>query len=250
MKRLEIEIKDILHHLPNNGAAKILVGVDVSPKVRSAVYSSWLPHKNGNFRNAVKAVYAVLENQDWHWPWFEICLSVFSKHKIWPENVLGWDAFEPQETEPKPKTPDDALSWLSLKEVKEILKSEGIKPDSQIKADVYNALYNQVSFDKWKSLALSNWYESTTTEPNLSSQASARVDLLVLTLSIADFMNYRARQVGEVIDNNPRAIGVTVVLKDKAARLMMHEASDKLPQPGIPPYYPGDRSDLHVVFAK
>ena len=250
MKRVEIEIKTLLHQLPNNGAASVLVGVDASPKIRSAVYSSWLPHKNGNFRQAVKAVFAVLKNQDWHWPWFEICLSAFSKHKIWPENVLGWDAFAPQETEPKPKTPDDALSWLSLKEAKEILKSEGINPVSQKKADVYNALYNQVSFEKWQSLALSNWRESTTTEPDLSSQASARVDLLVLTLSIADFMNYRARQVGEVIYSSPRAIGVAVELNDKAAHLMMREASDKLPQPGIPPFYPGDRSDLHVVFSK
>ena len=88
MKRVEIEIKTVLRQLPNNGAVSVLAGVDVSPKVRSAIYSSWLPHKNGNFRRAVKAVSTVVENQEWRWPWFEACLSSFSKHNIWPEDML------------------------------------------------------------------------------------------------------------------------------------------------------------------
>ena len=250
MKRVEIEIKTILSQLPNNGAASVLVGVDVSPKVRSAIYSTWLPHKNGNFRQAVKAVSAVLECHEWYWSWFEMCLSLFNKHKIWPDNVLGWDAFEPPEKAPQPKTPDDALTWLSLMEANKILKSEGIKPISQKRGDVYNALYNQVSFDKWQSLAFSNWHLSRTDEPDLALQASAKIDLLVLTLSISDSMNHRARQVGAVVNSSLRATGVTVELKDKAAQLMMLEASEKLPQPGIPPFYPGDRSDFHVVFGR
>lgn len=250
MKHVEIEIGTVLRHLPINGAASVLVGIDVSPKVRTAVYSTWLSHANGNFGQAVKAVSAVLESHEWNWPWFEMCLTLFSKYRIWPENVLGWDAFEPKEKEPQPTTPDDALPWLNLKEVRDILKSEGIKPRSQKRADIYNALYNQVSFDKWQDLALSNWHKSTTDEPDLSSQASAKIVLLVLTLSIADYLNHRARQVGEIKGEFPRATRVTIKPKDKAAQFMMREASDKFPQPGIPPFYPGDRSELHIVITR
>lgn len=250
MKKVEVEIKTALRQLPKNGASSVLAGVEASPSVLAAVHSAWLPHKNGNFRQAVKSVSDTLDNHDWRWPWFDFCLETFSKHKIWPDDVLGWDAFEPTPKEPKPKTPDDSLSWLSLKEVRAILKAEGIKPSSNRKADIYNALYHQVSFEKWHSLALSNWQEDKNAGPDLAWQRAAKVDLLVLTLSIADFMMNRATQIGDLINNSPRETNTNIELKDKAALLMFSEASHKTPLPGIPPFYPGDRSDLHVGYGK
>lgn len=250
MKKIEIEIKTILRQLPNNGAASVLAGVEANPSVLTAVHSAWLPHKNGNFSQAVKSVSDTLDNNDWRWPWFDHCLETFSKNSTWPDNVLGWDVFEPSEKEPKPKTPNDSLSWLSLKEVRAILKAEGVKPVSSRKADTYNALYHQVSFDKWHSLALSNWEEETNAVPDLALQRSAIVNLLVLTLSIADFMLFRATQIGDLTNDSPRVTKTKIELKDKASYLMFREASPKTPLHGIPPFYPGDRSDLHVDYGK
>ncbi|MGH2507983.1 MAG: hypothetical protein ACRDHZ_11355 [Ktedonobacteraceae bacterium] len=250
MKKVEIEIKTILNQLPDNGAAAVLGGVEANPSVLAAVYSAWLPNENGNFREAVKAVLDVFSDHVWQWPWFDVCLKAFSEHDVWPDDVLGWDSFEPVPPEPKPETPEDSLEWLDLKDVRAILKAEGIKLGRTRRIDAYNALYHQVPFEKWRHVAISNWDADTKAGPDLEGQIYAKISLLVLTLSIADFTRYRAVQISDLINGGPRMARAQVELNDKAAWLMFREASRKAPLPGIPPFYPGDRSDLHVDYGK
>lgn len=249
MNKVALEITTALRQLPADGVIAVLAGIQAPPAVLADVHATWLPYRNGDFRKAAKAVSATLDGHTWHWPWFELCLATFSKHKVWPDNVLGWDSFEPTAPEPKPKTPDDALNWLSLKEVRAILKAERIKPASTRRADTYNALYHQVPFAKWRDVAMSNWDAERNAAPDLVRQEYAKVELLVLTLSIATFMVDRAIQVGEFLDH-PRRTRIEIDFIDKAARLMFLEASRGSPLPSLPPFYPGDRSDLRVNFGE
>jgi hypothetical protein len=250
MKKVAIDINSILRKLPADGAAAVLAGVEATPDVLGAVHTVWLPHQHGNFREAVKAVSGTFDDHDWHWPWFDFCRDRFSKHKVWPDNIPGWDSYEPIKPEPKPKTPDDSLNWLSLKDVRAILKAEGIKPASNRRADIYNTLYHQVPFERWRDVAMSNWDSDANAGPNLDLQAHARVSLLVLTLSKANFVADRAAQIGDWSDRSPRIRQANVVFIDKAAWLMYHEASERSPLPGLPPFYPGDGSDLRVDVGK
>lgn len=247
MTKVALDIESVLRKLPTDGATAVLAGIEADSAVLKAVRAAWLPRQHGNFDQAVKAVSAVLDGHVWHWPWFEYCLKMFSGHKVWPDNILGWDSFEPIKPEPKPKTPADSISWLSLKEARAILKVEGVKPVSTKRADTYNALYRQVPFEKWREIAMSNWKSDANSEPDLKGQAYAKIRLLTGMLSSADFMVHRAAQIGESARHEwPRPWRVGINLADKAARLMHQNQSPLMPLPGLPPFYPGDGSSLIV----
>lgn len=250
MPKISLEIATVLRKVPTDGAAAVLVGVDAAPTVLSDIRAAWLPHEHGNFRQAVKAVSAALDGRSWHWPWFDFCLESFSERKVWPDGVLGWDSFEPVKPEPRPKTPDDSLSWLSLKEVRAILRTEGVKAASAKRADIYNALYRHVPFDKWRDVALANWDSDNKAGPDMDGRAHVKLELLTHTLSIANYSAMRAAQIGGSIDGWPPGSRVNIEMSDKAAMLMYRSPSPDQPLPGLPPFYPGDGSYLRIDFGR
>jgi hypothetical protein len=175
MTQIAIDIGNARNNLPADSVAAVLDGLDISPETRSRIRSSWESHENGNFSMAVSSVAAALDGQALCWPWFDWCLVKFTANKIWPD-IPAWSWFEPNKPEPKPRTRDAALNWLSLKETKAILKSEGVQPAGNKRADVYNALYEHVDFEKWRELALTNWQNDRDAKPSESALEQAKIN--------------------------------------------------------------------------
>lgn len=249
MTKLAIDLSGAFRKLPSDSVATILNGIGITPDDRALIRSTWESHKNGSFTAAVKAVAAILDGHPWSWPWFEWCLATFSNSKIWPD-IPAWSWFEPTNPEPKPRTRDDALNWLSLSEVKKILKAEGIQPVSNKRADVFNAMYQQVDFGKWRDLAFANWQRDCNTEPDQRALEQAKIKLLVLTLSSAKYTADRVAQINESLARWPRGTQAKIDLADKAAALIARTSPENAPLPNLPPFYPGDRSALSVDFSK
>ena len=249
MTKLTIDVGSAFRKLPADSVAAVLNGIEITTEARALIRSIWESHENGNFSAAVKAITAALDGKALGWPWFEWCLAKFSDNKIWPD-IPAWSWFEPIKPEPKPRTRDDALNWLSLSEVKKILKAEGIQPVSNKRADIFNAMYQQVEFGKWSGLAFANWQHDCNTKPDQTALEQAKIKLLVMTLTSAKYSAHRVAQISESLANWPRGTQAKIDLADKAAALIAGASPRNIPLPNLPPFYPGDRSGLTVVFGK
>lgn len=247
MAQITIDIGQARQKLPDDSTTAVLDGLSMLPETRFRIRTYWESHENGNFSLSVNSVTEAINGQALCWPWFDWCLEKFTLNKVWPD-IPAWSWFEPSKPEPKPRTRDAALNWLSPKEAKAILKLEGIQIASSKKADVYNALYEHVSFEKWREQALANWQNANDAKPNECLLEQAKIKLLVLTLSSAKYNAFRVIQISELLANRPYGAQVKISPADKAASFIAQSLPQNTPLPNLPPFYPGDRSDLAVVY--
>lgn len=148
--------------------------------------------------------------------------------------------------EPMPRTRAAALEWLSLKEVRAILKAQGVAPDGTKKSDAYDALCRKVPYEKWRDLARANWDAEVNAPADGDADEGARVKLLVLAMSHASFAAQRYAQLLGRASAPSREQLVRIEFADKLAQGLSTQAGLGSPIPGLPPFYPGDTSDVQV----
>lgn len=229
------------------GVEAVLAGVLIAAPERLEILRVWNAERNGNFDRLCKSVAAVLGDCHWDWPWFDECLMQFRELGEYPD-CLGWDVFDPGEPEDEPKTPDDALNWIGIAEARRLLKEFGIKPAGRKHSDVYNALYARVPFERWRDTALDRWRKSEAERlagPTTQDVARAKIRLLAGNMMAVDYVAHRLEQVNDLVAGGRYVMRIQPA--DKLALRFMLNPLRSSPHPDLPPYYPGDRTEVLAV---
>lgn len=227
------------------GADAVLVGINLSKTDRNALLTAWRPLVGRGLDAQMKVLRAFVPGRDLEWPWFDDCRARFEKLGRYPD-VTGWDVFETGEGELEPVTPDDALNWIDIDEARTLLKEFGAKPAGRKNADVYAALHEHVPFERWRPLALAAWKQAEDSRiegPDADQVEYAKMQLLVATMSAADYVAHRVEQLREMVQDGGMS-GIRVDPEDALAQAAMHDPSPYCPHRGLPPFFPGDRSGV------
>lgn len=106
---------------------RVIAGVEMQCDIKEPLYESYFKaYKSGNPRNEIKVFIEHLNNTQWRWIEFDRWLKIFNKEGAFP---VVWQHrpeiyMEPPES---PKSVNDALTYLTVSDMRQVLKSNNIK---------------------------------------------------------------------------------------------------------------------------
>lgn len=222
------------------GAEAVLAGVDLTKTDRVNLLAAWRSIANAGIDAQLKVLDGFLGARRMSWPWFDDCRQRFEGMGFYPDD-RGWNVFNKGEGEPEPVSLDDALNWIGPKEARALLKASGVKGVGRKNVDAYDALCRHLPFEVWRPCAIANWREAEAARvagPGEDEIERAKRWLLLMAMSTADYIADRIEQVSEA------GYAPCVDLDSPFAQAMMNAPSPFAPHPGMPPFYPGDRSGI------
>ncbi len=222
------------------GARAVLAGVDLTNTDRANLLAAWRAVSGAGLDAQLKVLDGFLGGRDPGWPWFDDCRSRFEQLGRFPD-LPGWADLEPGVAEPEPATPEDALAWIDIAQARALLADAGVRPAGRKNADIWEALASHVPFERWRPLALASWRDAEAARiagPGPDQVMDAKRRLLAASMSAAEYVADRAAQLRDM------GAGLRVEPDDGLAQAMMNAPSPYTPNPGLPPFYPGDRSGV------
>lgn len=235
---------------PLGGAEAVLAGTGLSKSNRDALVAAWRPLSGHGIDAQMKVLRAFVGDGSFDWPWFDDCMARFERIGLYPD-VAGWDLFAPDEPEPEPTTPDEALNWVDLADARALLREFGVIPVGRKHSDIYSALFAQVPHERWVPLGVAAWRSSRAeiaAGPDRDAVGRAKTVMLAASMSAADYVAHRLEQLRAMVDDGSMS-GIRSEPDDAIAQAMMNDPSPFAPHRGLPPFFPGDRSGIAGVRA-
>ena len=232
---------------PQAGAVAVLAGTGLAQETQAAVLRCWRENRHNSWRKLLKEMANAIGGLAWAWPWFEESLARFQARGEFPD-LPAWSAFETPEPEPMPVNAQDGLCWLDMADARAVLKRQGVKPPGSKKMDVMNALF-QVPFENWRDVAIENWQVSERereTMPDGYEISQIKIELLAHAMGEAEYVAERYRQLHELVECKTFA-GMQLDTNDALIEIFQRNHLASAPHPGLPPFFPGDKTALRAL---
>ncbi len=224
------------NHNPEEEAIKkafnqVMIGVVVSDEVKGKLLDSFLSGQEDEID--------YLANSGWEWSDFDAWHQMFSEKKEWP---YMWQHY-PQLSEEPPKQPENmnaALTFLTVSDMKKIIKDHAIKPrpGPKKRADFEKAIEFSLSFEDIQ-LYVSRIVDSRCLTYEIKRE-KAKCKLLVHTISmtISKCRNFAQYQDMNISLNLEAWDAGCPVEREYAKKFNRGDLK------GLPPFFPGDRTSI------
>ncbi|HBA35082.1 MAG TPA: hypothetical protein DCZ12_13200 [Gammaproteobacteria bacterium] len=187
------------------------------------------------------AVSASLNDQDFHWPWFDECLELFQNSNHWPD-LPAWSWFESEPELLNKK--EEVLLKLNLKVLKNIARrfQIDIPPRSRV-AEIRKLIAQAASSEQLEPYR--TILNNRITANDKEKQLEAKFKLLEIAIRSKEYHLLRHEQLSELVESTGKPVAVCWM--DDLSREMAgdYQFNSNKKNDG-PPFYPGDSTYLKL----
>lgn len=230
--------------LINEAFDKVMASVEVTENLKRQFYEDFSKaHQAGSPREEEEAAIKAFLNSAWIWHEYDKWEIEFKKRGIYPVmwDICGLTLLPPTD----PTTIEDALKYLTVAKMRELLKINGIqrKPAPKKREEFEAVIKEELVFDS----ILTTIRESVEAHRRYFYEKidAGKCKLLSHTLSMTIYSSLRFHQGSAVVNSGFRKYKIKVI--SSAGCSIEDEFRDKFNSgeiSTIPPCFPGDRNSL------
>ncbi len=236
--------------------AKVMAGIETMESIKESMYPEFAAARNSaDSKSYMDVCIYYLLGSGWQWNEFDRCFENFRSQNKWPYTWLEIfpRLLERDELCRMPVNYDEAFSEVHVTDLKTILKRKGInpKPFPRTRDEIQELVRNHISFEAFLSLAKASIDAAQQKRQSWVEKDKCRLlgHTIMMTAGNLRFCydlqqnkdltsrKYRLQAIAATADSRPCPIEAEFV-----ARFNSGETNS------LPPWFPGDRSCLEVVF--